>query len=342
MTSSSGSQENCPPSHLTDTGMLQSRKTVAITGASGFIGRHVASRLQQGGVAVQPIVLPHDPQNSGGLEDRLRRELIGKSAVVHLAARVHRAYDPGERPSVYEWANVELTRILLTAAGAAGVGTFVFASSVKAVGEKSDTPFTEATIPSPVGAYAQSKLAGERIVAEQGRALGLRTVSLRFPLVYGPGMRANMFRLFRAVNRGVPLPLGAANGRRSLLYVGNAVTAIEVSLDDTGAEAGIFFVRDSEDVSTSELVRAVARSLGRPPHLMTVPLGLLRGAGRIGDWISQIVRCPIDSAMISRLLDPLQVDDSSIRARLGYAPRFSLPEGLADTAGWFVSLNGAD
>ncbi len=321
--------------------MAEPAVIVGVTGASGFVGRHLTARFLETGVLVRRLALPHEPQDPHQLQKRIREELSGVHALIHLAARVHHPEDPDDRWGVYQWANVELSRLLLQAAGAAGVRGFVFASSVKTVGEKSDAPWTEATIPRPVGPYAQSKLAAEVIVAEQGRQLGMRTVSLRFPLIYGPGMQANMLRLFRAVERGLPLPLGASHQRRSLLYVENAVAAIEAALRHAGPEPGLFFVRDGDDVSASELVRAIAASLGRPARLVAVPVSLLRIAGWVGDLISRVVPSPIDSGMVARLTESLQVDDTLIRRWLGYAPRFSLSEGLAQTAEWFRANQGS-
>jgi len=312
--------------------------SVAVTGASGFVGRHLVLQLGKSGSDVRRIELPHEPSPTSDLEARLHGELSGCRAVVHLAARVHHAEDPPEEPGPYQWPNIELTRIVLRATAAAGARTLVFASSVKAVGEQSTEPWTEATPPQPMDAYGRSKLAAEAIVAEEGKALGLHTVTLRFPVIYGPGMRANMLRLFQAVERGLPLALGALHQRRSLLFVGNAVAAIEAALNYASREPGLFYVRDGDDVSPSQLVTAIAASLGRPARLVPVPPGLLRVAGWLGDRLSGVIRSPIDSRAIARLTESLQVDDTLIRERLGYRPRFSMEEGLAQTAAWFRAL----
>jgi len=312
-----------------------------VTGASGFVGRHLIARLLDTGATVRRIALPHLPCNPHDLELRLRQELMGTEAVVHLTARVHHPEDAPDDPRPYEWANVELTRIAVRAAAAARVRTFVFASSVKAVGEESTERWTEATIPRPMGAYGKSKLTAEGIVAEEGQALGLRTLILRFPVIYGPGMRANMLRLFQAVHRGLPLPIGSAHQRRSLLFVGNAVAAIEAALQDSGPGSGLFFVKDGEDVTPGELIRAIAASLGRPARLIRVPPILLKASGRLGDQVSRVIPTPINSRMIARLTESLQVDDTLIRQQLGYRPPYTMAEGLAQTAEWFQSLENS-
>jgi nucleoside-diphosphate-sugar epimerase len=235
----------------------------------------------------------------------------------------------------YTDANVGLTRLLLEAAGHAGVSTLVFASSVKAVGESNQIPWTEATPPQPVDPYGASKLAAESLLAEASRGGSLRTVSLRFPLLYGPGMRGNMLRLFQLVDRGVPLPFGRVRNQRSLLYVGNAAAAIEAAIRADAAGSGVFFVRDGRDVSTPELIRLIAAALRRPARLLPLPERLLHLAARGGDLLSRLGRVPLTTAALERLGGSLRVDDRLFRERTGFVPPFTLEQGLGHTAEWF-------
>src|SRR4029077_5722170 len=119
--------------------------------------------------------------------------------------------------------NVDGTRTLLEVGREAGVRDFVFASTVKVVGEDGVMTWTEETLPGPADEYGATKLAAERLVREFATQHGLHAPILRFPLVYGPGMRANALQLFHGVNSGLPLPFGAVRNRRSYLYVGNLV-----------------------------------------------------------------------------------------------------------------------
>jgi UDP-glucose 4-epimerase len=260
-------------------------------------------------------------------------------AVFHVAGRAHVMQENQRHAlSAYRAVNVDLTRHVLEVAAAVGCRTFVFASSVKAVGEQSTLPYTEDSVPAPVDPYGQSKLEAERIVAERGRELGVRTASLRFPLMYGPGMRANMLQLFRAVARGVPLPLAGIDNRRSILFVGNAVAALEAAAG-SGAAQGVYFVSDDEDPSTPELIRAIARALDRPARLIPVPLALLRLAGRLGDGLAPWLRWPVTSGRIQRLMGTLQVDSGRFRREVGFVPPYSLDAGMVETARWFAGLS---
>jgi nucleoside-diphosphate-sugar epimerase len=148
-------------------------------------------------------------------------------------------------------------------------------------------------------------------------------VILRPPLVYGPGARGNFARLVRLVARGVPLPLGAVRNRRSLLYVGNLVDAIVRALEHPAGANQSFMVSDGEDLSTPELVRRIARALGKPARLVPVPPALLRLGGTLAGR----------SADVARLLDDLVVDSSRIRARLDWTPPCRLDEGLDRSVG---------
>lgn len=265
----------------------------------------------------------------------LRSAFTGTHAVVHLAARAHILDElSAGADAVYRAANVEPTRLALLAAAEAGCSQFVLASSVKAVGEWSVEPWTEATPPRPLDAYGRSKLEAEQVAAEEGRRLALPTIILRFPAIYGPEMRANMRRLFRTVDRGIPLPFASVTNQRSLLYVGNACAAIERAVLARLPGPEVFFVSDGHDVSTAELIRTMAAALGRPARLFPVPTGALRLAGRVGDGLARFRRLPLTSSVVQRLLGSLQVDISRIRARLAYVPPFTFEEGIRLTAAW--------
>jgi nucleoside-diphosphate-sugar epimerase len=316
--------------------------TVLVTGASGFLGRHACAALAERGTTVRGLVrAPGSPLPAGtermvaaGLEDRpaLRTALRGVEAVVHLAARVHQTPSPDEL-AASRAVNVLGTRALLEEAMAAGVRHFVFSSTVKAVGESSTTPWTEAVPPSPRDGYGVTKLEAEQMIRSMAEAGGPRATILRLPLVYGPGMKANALRLFELVDRGVPLPLGAVRNRRSLLFSGNFVAALLASLETPSGD-GTFFVSDGEDLSTPGLVAAIARALGRPARLVSVPTPLLRLAGRIGDLAPEGT-LPVSTAAVDRLLGSLAVDISALRRHTGYRPPYSVAEGLRITAEWY-------
>lgn len=313
---------------------------VLVTGGGGFLGRHVCAALLRAGVPVRILTRGGEVPPPGveaaraaGLDDlpALRAAVRGCDAVVHLAARVHVMDDTSADPlDAFRRVNVEGTRNVARAAADAGCRALVHASSVKAVGEGSEAAWTEDVQPRPADPYGVSKLESEGAVRDVAAGGGLAAGILRLPLVYGPGMRANMLRLFGLVDRGVPLPLGAVANRRSLLYAGNAAAAV-LALLERPAGCETYFVSDGPALSTPALVREIAAALGRPARLLPVPPALFRAAGRVGDLVPGV---PVTSAAVSRLLGSLEVDDARLR-RAGYHPPFTVQDGLRETVRWY-------
>lgn len=322
------------------------RGVALVTGSAGFVAPAVCAELQRLGYVVRgysrsgaapPGVTPF----SGDIRDRamLRNAVSGVTAVIHLAARVHQRPDrsvaPSEELAKYRAVNVEGTRAVLEMAAAAGAGQFVHFSSVKAVAESSRVPLGEASTPGPVDPYGVSKLESEWVVRELAAAHHIQASTLRLPLVYGPGVCANMLRLFHAIDRRVPLPLGAVRNLRSVIFTGNVATATAAVLQRGSAHSEVFFVSDGVDVSTPNLLRAIGEALGTPARLVSVPVPALRLAGRLGDVIGRMASAPVDSDLMDRLTGSLQLDISRIRNVAGYVPRYSLAQGMASTAEWF-------
>lgn len=315
--------------------MMRGSGAVVVTGASGFIGTHVGRTLRERGYDVRPWS-HREPERLAGL-------LRGVDAVVHLAGRVHVMREAESDPdAAFHAANVALSRALVEAAAAAGVRRFILASSVKAVGETSAAPWTEETVPAPVDPYGRSKLEAERVVSELAARLGVGASILRLPLVYGPGVRANFLNLLRWVDAGVPIPVPAVANRRSLAYVGNVAAAIGALLASDAAMGQTFFIRDPSDVSTLDLVRAIARALGRPSRVVPIPESALRLAGRVGDLAPGWAGLPLSSAAVARLAGSLAVDDAKLRRVVGFVPPYSLEQGLAETARWFRGSRSAE
>lgn len=323
-----------------------------VTGAAGFLGTHVCSTLIARGARVRGMVREESQGHLPlGVEaavvtdlldrDDLRRALDGVTSVVHLAARAHVTGEyGGDALAAYRRVNVEGTRGLLQEAVQAGVRRVVFASSVKAVGEANAVPWSENEVPHPSTPYGISKLEAEALVAGAVSS-GFHAATLRLPLVYGPGVKANMRRLFMMVNRGVPLPLGGVANRRSLVYVGNVMAAIDAVLTTPAASGQAFFVTDGHDVSTPELIDAIAQSLERPSRLIPAPIRTLRLLARAGDGMSRLVPWPLTTPALGRLLGSLTVLDHKLRGVTGFVPPYQMRDGLAATAAWFRALRGA-
>ncbi len=313
---------------------------ILVTGASGFVGQQLCTALTKSNFTVHAPV--RDEKGlyylSAGVKGIVTGDLgtitdwkfllDGINVVVHLAARVHQMKDnERDQERAYQKTNVAITYALANASSKAGVQRFVFISSVKALGESTvpGEAWNESAPCAPQDAYGRSKLEAENILLDISRKTRMEVVILRPPLVYGPGVKANMYRLFKLVNNGIPLPFAMINNLRSLLYIGNLVDAVRVSMDHPAAAGEVFLVSDGEDASTPELIRRIAHALGRPERLFPFPPTLMRQLGRISG----------KSGEIERLLDSLVIDTSKIRRVLSWKPPYKMEEGLKQTADWF-------
>jgi nucleoside-diphosphate-sugar epimerase len=311
---------------------------VLVTGATGFVGWHLCERLQREGYEVRRAVRR---RSGSGCEFAVgdinsttdwMEALAGVETVYHLAARVHVGCEKSaDALEASRAVNLYGTERLARSCVTAGVRRLVFASTVKVNGEQTATvPFSEIDTPAPQDAYSIAKLEAELALKKIAGETGLEAVIVRPPLVYGAGVGANFMRLFRLVDRGIPLPFARVDNRRSLVYVGNLVDAMLCCGTHSRAGGEIFMVSDGEDISTPELIRRIAGALDLRAHLWPCPEYLLRLAAKLAGKSSEI----------ERLLGSLVMDSSKIGRRLGWSPPYSMREGLARLSRWYISAGG--
>lgn len=309
-------------------------RRVLVTGASGFVARALFSRKLPAydyvAASRHPVLFDQtawtkSPNLSGSAD--WGAALEGVDCVIHLAGRAHLGRDSAS--SSYFVENCEGTIKLALDANVAGVRHFVFLSSAKVLGDESGPVALAESAPArPGDPYAASKLAAEE---ELRRLSGdMRVTILRPPLVYGPGVKANFLALLSAVARGIPLPLASIRNRRSLIGVDNLASAIFACVESPGSEGRTFNVTDGAPLSTPDLVRSIASALGKPSRLFAFPSKLLEACG------AAIGR----QETIKRLTRSLELDDSAIRAELGWRGARTFSAGIADTAKWYEALYG--
>jgi UDP-glucose 4-epimerase len=312
--------------------------SVLVTGANGLVGRalcatlarhghDVAALVRRGDVGVEAVhEWRHDTADFVGLQEAWPEDL-SPDCVVHLAARVHVMRDDAPDPlAAFHATNVEGTLRVARAAQAQGARRIVFVSSIKAVAEvDGGAPLAESVPPAPLDPYGLSKRAAEEALWRLGEETGLEIVVVRPPLVYGPGVGANFLQMMDALWRGVPLPLGSVDARRSLVYTENLADALMHCVTDPRAANACFHVADADDLSVAQLLRGLGRHLARPARLIPVPPRLLRAAGALTGRAAQL----------ERLTSSLQVDASLIHERLDWKPPFAVDEGLEATARWY-------
>jgi len=310
---------------------------VLVTGANGFVGKAVFLRLNlMSGVTARGSVrraalfaddgVPLVTVGEHSVQTDWSRALAGVQAVVHTAARVHVMQEATADPlAEFRRVNVQGTLNLARNAAAAGVRRFVFISSIKVNGEATQfgRPFTADDAPAPLDAYGVSKMEAEQGLRELTAQTGMEVVMIRPPLVYGPGVKANFAALMLWLKRGVPLPLGSIQNKRSLVALDNLVDLIVTCLTHPAAANQTFLVSDGEDVSTTELLYRMGQALGRPARLVPIPASWLELAAAMVDKTS----------VVQRLCGSLQVDIEKTRRLLGWCPQLSLGEGLKRAAG---------
>ena len=292
-----------------------------MTGATGFIGNALCRGLAARGHLVLGITRGPAEARPGtevrpigdiGPRTDWARHLGAVEIVIHLADR--------GAPEVTRQAAAALAR----AAAESGVRRLVYMSSIRAMGvaTRPGVPFHPADPPSPRDTYGRAKLANEGLLSATARETGLELVILRPPLVYGPNAKANFRALLRLAASGLPLPFAGIDNRRSLIFLDNLVDVAARAAIDPAAAGRVLLLRDTVDLSTPELVRALAAGLGRPTRLFALPRAVL----------AMLRPIPALGPLAARLTLSLQVDDSATRALLDWAPRVPTEIGLAITA----------
>jgi UDP-N-acetyl-alpha-D-quinovosamine dehydrogenase len=306
---------------------------ILVTGAGGFIGAGLCPALAARGHQVvaglrraapvegaEPIALG----NVGPATD-WSPVLRSIDVVIHLAQRAHAGPDPKALA-----AEPEAVAALIRAMGAAGTRRLVLVSSIKAMGEATapGRPFRPTDEPRPEDAYGRAKLAGEQAARAAAQENGVELVVIRPPLVYGPGAKANFAALVRLAASRLPLPFAALDNRRSLICRDNLIDLLALTATHPAAAVGItLLARDDEDFSTPQLIRALAAAVERKARLFPVPAALF----------AALAPLPGIGPRLARLTGTLQVDDSTTRSVLGWAPPVPAATALAATARAFVA-----
>jgi nucleoside-diphosphate-sugar epimerase len=314
-------------------------RTVALTGATGFIGRNLAAQFIARGDRVRAVVRPESrrPVPTGAAvvraaltADALREAFDGADAVVHLAGVVSTVRD-----EEYAHANVDGTRAAAIAARACGV-PIVYVSSLAAAGPApAAAPRSEDDRSSPLNAYGRSKLGGEAAVRETA---GLRWTILRPGVVYGPGDRAEL-PLFRSAKHGIIPVVGRRDAAYSFVYVDDLVRAIAAAID-AGGEGLTGFVAHPRPVTVDDLLDAVRAAVGRPARRLPVPAGVLYPIAVAGDVLGRLLGhpLPINRRRYQEMYSEgfvCRVD--RLRERLAFEAAVDLRDGMARTAAWYRS-----
>ena len=267
----------------------------------------------------------------------MKAAAVGCETVFHLAGKAHALSEFREDEAAHWTINVDGTRNILEGAVAGGAHRFVLFSSVKAMGEGGSLCLAEAFDGPPETPYGRSKLEAERLVLEIGKRAGLHVSCLRFPLVYGPGNKGNLYKMIAAIDRGIFPPLPELVNRRSMVHVADVVQAALLAADQAAANGRCYIVTDGRSYSTRELYELICGALGKRIPGWHVPLWMLHVLGRVGDAIGRVrgKRFLFDSDALEKLIGSAWYSSEKISRELGYRPGMTFPEALPALIAWY-------
>jgi dihydroflavonol-4-reductase len=319
-----------------------------VTGAGGFIGYHLANALAADGREVRGIDL-HFPDPRRGLGPArftpiigdfrdagvMRTTLEGARTIFHLAS-AH--LQISLRPSEYWDVNVHSVPKLMDAARQSGVSRFVHTSSVGVFGDTGPTPASEGTPPQPQSIYGETKLAGELAALEFGRTHALDVVVLRPAWVYGPGCPRTA-KLCRALRTRRFVMIGPGSNLRHPVYIDDMIEAFRLAAAHPEVTGQTFIIAGERPLTARELVDVFCTSLGFPRPAVRVPYtaaaALAVGVESLCGWIGR--EPPFSRRTLEFFTANNAFDISRARTRLGFAPRYALPDGLAAIRDWVAA-----
>ena len=304
---------------------------ILLTGATGFIGQALVLELLQQGFFLT-IVLR---KKSNLFADNINQIIVGDlnndidwssilnkiDCIIHLAGKAH-VIDKSKASALDEFRkiNTELTLNLAKQAVAAGVERFIFLSSIGVNGNQNNQPFLEIDIPNPQEPYAISKYEAEQGLLKLAQNSSLEVVIIRPPLVYGNNAPGNFGRLIQWVNSKfiLPLPLGAVNNARSLVAIDNLVSFIIICTLHFKAANEIFLISDNDNLSTTQLLKKIAKAFNKKALLLPVPVSWMI-------FVAKLLGKEVDAV---RLFSSLIVDSSKARDLLDWHPVTTMDKQL--------------
>jgi nucleoside-diphosphate-sugar epimerase len=315
-----------------------------VTGASGFVGSHIADELLRRGARVRCLL--RSTSSRRWLEGKpvelcegdvchpegLDAAVAGADWIVH-AAGLTRAKDAAE----FHRANVLGTELILGAALRASPAPrrFLYISSQAAAGpSRNGTPVTEDLEPRPVSTYGTSKLQGETLVMRAADRISV--TAIRPPVVYGPREK-DLLKYFRTVKCHIR-PRLPGSGRFSLVYAVDLAHAVWEALTQDRAVGKIYFVGGPDLTSYDETGDGIARALGTWAVPVSIPGFVLQAGALAGELTGALTRRPpfLSREKVQEITGRDWILSSQrIRSELGWSPVTSLEQGLRETARWY-------
>jgi nucleoside-diphosphate-sugar epimerase len=324
-------------------------RSAAITGAAGFLGRHLVRGFEARGARVLPLVRTLDDPRAGFLPHGARTlehawadgsVLEGVEVVVHVAGLRDRY---GVDAPTYRSANVEMTERTMRASAKAGARRFVLVSCVSVYGFPPRLPVNEEYPYAPRTLQAATKVEAEMRAKRAAQELGLDLVIVRPSIMYGPGDRHGMVSKMATLMRARAYRIvGSGDNVLHLAHVDDIVEGLWLAAERPEAERQDFILAGPETVTLAELSVIIAHTVGAPLARTRVPAGLARALATVVDVAAYRGVAfhgrepPVNHEKLDVLTLPVRFDISKASRRLGFSPRVGFDEGIHRTlrGGW--------
>jgi nucleoside-diphosphate-sugar epimerase len=315
---------------------------ILVTGASGFIGSAVCSKLSNlgrpfcGTIRDKSFIANVSKSIDYLIVDNINTykkwpEVFNNiNSIIYCAGRAYVTNEAKvDNLDINVALDLEGIKFFAEAAAAAGVRRIVFLSTLKVHGESTIKfrKFHFNDQPAPIDYYSFLKYDSEQILRKVSAETGIEVVVVRPPLVYGPKVKGNFLKLLNLIAKGLPIPIGGKTNKRSLIYIDNLVDLLIRCAEHPGAAGKTFLISDDQDLSTKELITKIAFAMKKSPRFFSLPICLLQLVGRI---IGK-------SSVIEKLTNSLQVDISNTCEVLDWRPPVSIDEGIQQTVNEFMS-----
>lgn len=294
---------------------------ILVSGASGYLGKHLLQSLDREWIPVARKVLK--PGNLPSWE--IQSPIPEANVAIHLAGLAHETKKTSEE-DIYWQANVHNTETFLTFSYNFGVRHFIFVSTLKVYGEEQKEPISADTPLNPSDIYSRTKVAAEELIQKFCAERKIDYTILRPPILYGPNPKANIGSLVSWVYRGFPVPVSRSVNLRSFLSLDNFSDLIREILINPKAKNQIFLPSDPLPLSTEEFIYWIGQGLGTRARVLKIPETL-------GEWGFRAMGM---QRFWMRLSGNFYIKDSGLEKTLGWIPPVPSEKSIREMAIHFL------
>jgi UDP-glucose 4-epimerase len=317
------------------------RKSILVTGGTGFIGNHLVESLLLRGANVS-ILCRNSSTNTNSKAKIIRGDLTQVKTlegichnidiVFHLGGHVHAAEQSEDEANNLNWqVTVKGTQFIVDQAVKSCVKRFLLFSSVKVMGEGGPDCLNEEVEPQPVTEYGKAKREAEMIVQAASRH-GLQSTIFRLPMVYGPHCKGNLPRMIKAISRGRFPPFPEVRNKRSMVDVRDVVQAAMLAVSQPVAVDKIYLVTDDQVYSTRMIYLLICQALHHPVPRWTLSPGMMKAAGHVGGIVNKVIGRSLlpDTSMLNKFVESAWYCSDRINRDLNFKSHFTLQDSLPD------------